>query len=92
MLEVVFTLPFTVDIMETLVWCGGELALCGEDRRGSAGGQEMVGSDRRGEGVSTPVGNPPSRRDPELGSPSRGVWGGRVLGSTGQGSVMVPQR
>lgn len=47
----------------------GELALCGEDQRGSAGGQAMVGSDRRGEDVSTPVGNPPSRRDPRTGLP-----------------------
>lgn len=35
----------------------------------------MVGSDRRGEDVSTPVGNPPSRRDPRTGLPLMGHVG-----------------
>lgn len=42
--------------------------MCGEDIRGSAGGQEMVGSEMRGrEDVSTLVGNRSSKRDP-------GIW------------------
>lgn len=42
--------------------------MCGEDIRGSAGGQEMVGSEMRGrEDVSTLVGNRSPKRDP-------GIW------------------
>lgn len=59
---------------------GWRLALRGEDSRGSARGQEMVGSEmRRGENVSMPGGNPPSRRDHRLSSPSGVMWDERAV-------------
>lgn len=76
------------------------MALCGEDSRGSAEGQEMVSSEaRRGEGVSMTIGNPPSRRDHRTGLPVTGHVGwesceqgqGGCQGQSVRESVMVPQ-
>lgn len=47
--------------------------------RGSAEGRERVGSEVIRGDVSMTVGNPPSKRDHELGSLSQGMWGGRAV-------------
>lgn len=91
MLGNIVSLRFTVRVSG--LWHSGVRRgwLCIErTRRGTAWGQEMVGSKmRRGTDVVKSVGSPPSRRD--HGIPlSRGMWNGRSV-SQGSGGSGVSQ-
>lgn len=94
------TLRFTVRLNGAPGAVGWGPALCREDRRCSAGGQAMVGTEvTRREEVSMLVGNPPLRKDHRIRLPltEHVGWESCELGQGGcqdqsaRGSVMVPQ-